>query len=193
MLFPQIETERLILRTYRPDDLATVYDLCSDPHVTRFFHESYTVDRADILASLPRRRKRWQTQGFGQLGVFEKSAERLIGFCGLQFLDETTEVEIYYGFFKDVWGRGFATEAANAVLRFGFENVNLEQIVAATHHENIASHKVLHKIGMTRSETEREIYGIKAVFFSLSRANFKLIFEAYKLDYEEISDEELNV
>ena len=188
MLLPQIETERLRLRTYRTEDLETVFRLCSDENITRFFHENYSVSRADILASLPRRRNRWKTQGFGQLGVFEKQSENLVGFCGLQYLDKTSDVEVYYGFFKDFWGKGLATEAARAVLRFGFERANFDRVCAVTHPRNTASKKVLLKLGMTAREDERDFYGVKSAFYVLPRSDFKFGVSHYNLDYEQVED-----
>ena len=89
MFLPQIETERLKLRIHKTEDLETVYRMFFDAHITRFFHEDFSVSRADVPAGLPRRRSRRQSRGFGQLGVFEKSTGQLIGFCGLQYLDKT--------------------------------------------------------------------------------------------------------
>lgn len=185
MLLPQIETERLRLRVCRSEDLETVYRLCSDPNITRFFHAEYSVNRADVLASLPRRLMCWKTQGFGQFGVFDKTDGNLIGFCGLQYLDKTPNVEIYYGFFKEFWGKGLATEAARAVTRFAFEIVKLEQIVAVTHYENAASQRVLRKIGATCESEDREFYGVKAAFFVLKRDEFSIDSSVYKLEFEQ--------
>lgn len=185
MLLPQIETERLRLRAYRSEDLETVYRLCSDPDITRFFHAEHSVNRADVLASLPRRLMRWKTRGFGQFGAFDKTDDSLIGFCGLQHLDKTPDVEIYYGFFKKFWGKGLATEAARAVARFGFENAKLERIVAVTHRENAASQRVLKKIGATCEGEDREFYGVKADFFVLKRDEFSIDSSAYKLEFEQ--------
>jgi RimJ/RimL family protein N-acetyltransferase len=187
MLVPVIETKRLLLRTYKTQDLETVYLLCSDPEVTQFFSTEYKVNREDILASLPRRLKRWQTQGFGQFGVFEKKSNKLIGYCGMQYLEEKSEVEIYYGLFKEYWLKGLATEAAMAVLRFGFEELNLPQIVAVTHPENLSSHKVLQKIGMKRGDNA-EFYNTEAAYFSVVRADYKNNINSYKLSFEKLAE-----
>ena len=106
MQLPQIKTDRLLLRMYRPEELETVFKLCSDPHITKFFPDFYTVEHENVMTSLPRRIGRWRDQGFGQFGVFDRESEKLLGYCGLQYLDNTGEVEIYYGFFKDHWGKG---------------------------------------------------------------------------------------
>lgn len=186
MLLPKIETGRLILRTYKQEELEAVYRLCSDPDVTRFFSAEYKINRENVLASLPRRRERWRKQGFGQLGVFTKS-EELIGFCGLQYLDASTDVEIYYGFYKEYWGRGIACESATAVLRFAFEELKQNKIVAVCHPENFASHKVLLNLGFSKGE-DANFYNTPAAFFSLHKEDFKIEDDFFVLTYEE-SDE----
>lgn len=187
MKVPQIETERLLLRTYTIEDLKTVYILITDPDVTRFFPKDYSVKKADVLASLPKRMEKWRTQGFGQLGVFDKKSKKLIGYVGLQFLDRTSEVEIYYGFFKDFWGKGIATEAAKAMLRFGFEEVRLEKIVGVTRPENFASQKVLTRLGFRQGEMKR-FYNVDTAYFSLLRENYAPDEARYDLSYAKIDD-----
>jgi ribosomal-protein-alanine N-acetyltransferase len=190
MWLPEIETERLWLRMYQPDELETVYRLITDADVTRFFPRppGYVITREDVLASLPLRLERWRTPGFGQVGVFEKDTEQLIGYCGLQYLDKTPEVEIYYGFFKEAWGKGVATEASKAFLRFGFEAVKLEKIVGVTHPDNFPSQKVLLKIGLKQEKAWRRFYKADLVYFSLSRVDFQPDGAKYNLTLTEIDD-----
>jgi len=186
MLLPIIETERLFLRMYRADDLESVYRLITDENVTRFFPDYYSVNEADMLASLPRRTERWRKYGFGQLGVFDKSSGNLIGYCGLQPLDETGEIEIYYGFYKDFWGKGLATEGANAVLRFGFEHAELPGIAGVTHLENADSQKVLRRLGMKQGK-DGHFYNLDAAYFSISREDYRRYDHTfYKLDFCEV-------
>lgn len=188
MLIPKIETERLLLRMYNADELEDVYRLITDPDVRRFLPD-YTIEKEDVLTSLPRRLERWREMGFAQLGVFEKASEKLTGYCGLQYLDKTPEVEIYYGFFKGFWGKGYATEAAKALLRFGFEEAKLEKIVGATHLENFSSQNVLKKIGLKQEKELRQIYGVDSVRFSLLRTDYKPDdAEKYDLTYTKIDD-----
>ena len=89
--------------------------------------------------------KRWRERGFGLWSVSEKNSDEMFGYCGFQYFDETLDVEISFAYFEDFWGRGFAAEAANAALKFGFEKLSLVRIFAATHPENIASRRVLKK------------------------------------------------
>ena len=186
MLLPEIETERLLLRMYQAEELESVYNIITDKNVTKFFPAYYSVEKADVLNSLPRRIKRWQNYGFGQLGVFDKSDEKLIGYCGLQPLDDREEIEIYYGFYKNFWGRGLASKAARAFLRFGIEHAKLPEIVAVTHPENVVSQKVLLKLGMKQRENIR-VYDLPAAYFSLSRDEFKKTYaEFYEINFTEI-------
>jgi ribosomal-protein-alanine N-acetyltransferase len=185
MPLPQIETERLLLRMYRSEELETVYHLCTDADVARFFPFSHEIKKEDVLTSLPRRTERWRTQGFGQLGVFNKADEKLIGYCGMQYLDNTEDVEIYYGLFKDWWGKGLATEAAKAVLRFGFEEVKLKRVVAVTHPENAPSHKVLLRLGL-KQEENAHFYNTDVSYFTISSEDFKPDAGIYKLSFQEI-------
>lgn len=187
MQFPIIETERLILRTYVQADLETVYRMVSDPEIRRFFPEGPDIKRDDILASLPRRMDFWKQNGFGQFGVFEKAGGKMAGYCGLKYLDQTEEVEIYYGFFRESWGKGYATESATAVLKFGFQETPLERIVGVTHTENHASQKVLEKIGLRR---EKQIfgYGMDLIYFSLDREKYTASVALYSLSFKEEDD-----
>lgn len=169
--FPEIETERLCLRMYRQEDLATVYEIASDPQVRRYFPEGSTIERDDILASLLRRIDYWRQNGFGQFGVFEKSSGKLVGYCGLKNLENTEEIEIYYGYARESWGKGYATEAAAAVLRFGFEEAGLERIVAVTHTENTTSQRVIEKIGL-KWERCAVFYGLDVNYSGLLKAEY---------------------
>lgn len=187
MFVPKIETERLLLRMYEPDELEEVYRLMTDADVRRFLPER-EIAKEEVLASLPRRLQRWREQGFAQLGVFEKDTGKLTGYCGLQYLDDTPEVEIYYGFFKPFWGRGCATEAARALLRFGFEEAKLEKIVGATHPENFASQNVLKRIGLKQEKEHRHLYGVDSVYFSLWREDYRPDEAKYNLSFTKTDD-----
>jgi RimJ/RimL family protein N-acetyltransferase len=188
MLLPRIETERLLLRIYVQEELEEVYRLITDRDVRKFLPER-SIEKREDLASLTRRLDNWRTNGFAQLGVFEKQSGKLIGYCGLQYLDKTPEVEIYYGFFKEAWGKGCATEAATALLRYGFEEAKLAKMVGVTNQANIASQKVLRKIGLKQEKDLRKIYGQDSNYFRLFREDYKPDAAAkYELSFTKIDD-----
>jgi ribosomal-protein-alanine N-acetyltransferase len=88
--------------------------------------------------------------------VADRANEHLLGWCGLGVLDETGEVEVKYLLRPDSWGRGLATEAARQSLGYAFGEAGLDLVIGLTHPENIASQRVLEKIGLTF--TNRAVY-----------------------------------
>jgi ribosomal-protein-alanine N-acetyltransferase len=90
----------------------------------------------------------FERNGFGFWGVFERDQDELVGFCGLRFIGQTSDVEILYATAPRLWGRGYATEAAGAVLRWAFESTDLIRIFAGADAPNAASFRVMQKLGM---------------------------------------------
>ena len=86
--------------------------------------------------------------------VDHKADHELIGWCGLGPLEfDPSVIELFYGFSTDYWGNGYATEAAQAMLRYGFDTIGLSEIVAVHAPENVASQKVISKLGMVYRKT----------------------------------------
>ena len=107
----------------------------------------------------------------------------MIGYSGFQYLDNTPQLEVLFGFLKDYWGHGFATEAANACLRFGFEELRCSKVYAVTHPENRASRCILEKVGMA-FDKKSEHYRIDSITYKVSRDEYTPSKDFYKLDYE---------
>jgi ribosomal-protein-alanine N-acetyltransferase len=183
--FPQIETARLLLRPPLVDDAEVLSTIWSDPEVTKFIPIILFRTRDEIKEFIPVTLERWEERGFGMFSVMTKKDGAMIGYCGLQFLNGSNEVEIYYGFSKEAWDNGFATEAARAVLRFGFEEVKLEHIAGVTQPENAASQKVLEKIGLERHAENRKFYDNECAYFTASRKDYSPDEAFYSLTYGE--------
>lgn len=174
MNLPCIETERLFLRVYKPEDLDALYAVRNDSDVCQYFPAYYSPpSKEDLSEGIVRHTRRWRETGFGEFAVIEKASEKLIGYCGLMYFDNTEEIEIYYGFPKKYWGRGFATEAARAVLKFAFDKVNPAYIVAVTNPKNIASQKVLEKIGL-KFQGDITCYQMNCSYFRICREEFEI-------------------
>ena len=143
-----LETERLILRTFTMDDAILIYELNHDPAVTRYtFDPVKNIDQArEILEKtiLPQ----YALYNHGRWAVHLKKGFEFIGWCGLKARPERNEIDLGYRFRKEFWGKGYATEAAYACLKFGFERLNLSRIVGRAVVANEASLKVLEKCGM---------------------------------------------
>jgi len=142
------ETRRLILGQFTEDDARLILDLNSDPEIVKYVHEPVltTDDQAKkIIADiiLPQYKN-----NLGRWATYTKSNNEFIGWCGLKYLADKDEIDLGYRFKKNAWGKGYATEAAKHTLDHGFNNLDLKLIIGRAHIENMASIKVLEKIGM---------------------------------------------
>lgn len=149
-----LQTDRLLIRPFTPADLDDFFRLVSDPDVTR-----YTGDRGTTIEEVKQGLEErvfgdYRKYGFGRWATVLKENGQLIGFAGLKYLPELNEVDLGYRFFKEYWGRGLATEASLAIVRYGFEQLGLQQIIGITQVENTASGKVLEKLGFKLQRTE---------------------------------------
>lgn len=162
----EIETTRLLLRAFKPDDVDKLYLIRSDPDVMKTLPAVRPRSREETLLVMNRHNERWNEQSFGVWAVEHKEHGKLIGYCGLQYLEDTPEVEILYGLAKDYWGGGLTTEAARASLRYGFEEARLDYIVAIVLPDNLASRRVMEKIGM-RYEGETRNFGVDCARYAI--------------------------
>jgi RimJ/RimL family protein N-acetyltransferase len=164
-----VETDRLLLREFVPDDLEAFCRLVSDPDVTRFTGDG-GKSRDEVKQGLEERVfADYRKYGYGRWATVLKATGRVIGFAGLKYLDEVDAVDLGYRFFKEYWGRGLATEASAAVLRHGFESLGLERVIGITDVENQASIRVLEKLGFAYQDT-RTHRGHQVAWYVLHRA-----------------------
>lgn len=142
-----LETTRCYLRELTIDDAQLFYDLNADEDVIK-----YTGDKAFNSVESARQflanYKPYQEYGFGRWAVIDKKTNKFIGWCGLKYSVDLNEVDLGFRFHKKYWNQGFATETAQACLDFGLKQLNLTKIVGRAMEANIASVKVLEKIGM---------------------------------------------
>ena len=164
------ETERLILRKFEErEDVEAVYALRSDADVMRFIREPQNHD--ETINWLKLVSSQWTDHQIGFCAVIEKCSGELAGWCGLWRLKETGEGEVGYALAKKFWGKGYAVEAAERFLRYGFNELNLETIVAVAHPENTASRRVMEKLGM-RFDYTGEFYNRQLVHYSITKKGF---------------------
>ncbi|MBE2230520.1 MAG: GNAT family N-acetyltransferase [Chitinophagaceae bacterium] len=143
-----IKTNRLLLRTFEPGEGALIYRLNEDPEVTRYTGDPVRdiVHGEEVLQQviLPQ----YIRYGYGRWAVELTETNEFIGWCGLKYRPERKETDLGYRFFQTAWGRGYATEAAQASVRFGLEVAGLQRIVGRAMPGNRASVRVLEKCGM---------------------------------------------
>src|SRR5829696_8339260 len=112
----KIETERLLMRQYAPEDADAHLRFISEPEFGRHFPTSFQPTRDRVLVAIGRFMEHWHQLGYGVWALELKGEGRLVGYCGLRHLLPTDEVELLYGADRAYWGRGLVTEAARASL-----------------------------------------------------------------------------
>jgi len=150
---PRLETDRLVLRRWDLDaDLDPFAAMCADPDVMRYIGDGSTQTRAECVDRLRAFEASWRERSFGLFAAELTATGEMIGFAGLAVPDFLPEimpsVEIGWRLARAHWGRGYATEAARAVLTFALDRVGLDRIVSAHAVGNEASANVMRKIGM---------------------------------------------
>ncbi len=144
-----LETARLRIRPLREADFEALYRIFCDAEMMRWVGQGTAFSRIEARERLLKHIERMATTGYGLLAVELKETGEVIGDSGLFPVEgDPPEVEVAYHFVREHHGRGYATEAARAVLEYGFGAMGLERIVAFCYPENIASKRVMLKIGM---------------------------------------------
>ena len=151
-----IETARLILRPWRDSDREPFARMTADPRVMEFYPSLLTREQSD--AFIDRVQANLQRDGFTFLAAEIRETGELIGFTGLSIATFpapfTPCVEVGWRLAAEHWGAGYATEAGRAALRFGFDELQLKEIVAFVAVPNIRSRRVAEKLGMTRDPAD---------------------------------------
>ena len=144
-----LETSRLILKVASIEEAPSIMELNADYEVVRFTGDLPTVT-IQATEELIKRRflEQFEKYKMGRFSVYLKDGSYL-GWCGLRFVPETSEVDLGFRFKKKYWAQGFATEASEACLKYGFEILKLKRIMAEAMPENTASIKVMQKLKMT--------------------------------------------
>jgi ribosomal-protein-alanine N-acetyltransferase len=165
-----LETKRLILRLLTLDDLDALAALYQDPEVRKYFPEG-TLTYEETKEELEWIIEVYYGQyGYGLWATIHKETGELIGRCGLLpwTIDERQEVEVAYMLAKAYWGQGLATEAAQAILQYAFEQLPVSRLICLVDPDNQASRHVAEKIGMTL-EKEGDIQGYQTALYSISK------------------------
>jgi RimJ/RimL family protein N-acetyltransferase len=146
-----------------PEDAELAYLLNSDPEVIQYTGDD-PFESVEEAKTFLENYASYRTYGFGRWGVILKETNEYLGWCGLKYTPELDEFDIGYRLMKKFWGKGYATEAAEACIKLGFEQFNMQTIVGRAMPANAASVRVLQKIGLTylenrvTEETEEVIY-----------------------------------
>ncbi|MDT5158367.1 MAG: hypothetical protein QOC99_935 [Acidobacteriota bacterium] len=165
----ELETARLRLRMFTPEDLDALCEITRDPEVMRYIGHGRTLTRDETHFNLQAIISAFRRRGFGRWALVKKDGGALVGYCGLSLSNDEVGVELAYLFAKAEWGKGLATEAGRACLRYGFEKMlGLESIAGLTRGANLKSRRVLERLGM-KYLRDGHFYGYDCVWYTVRR------------------------
>ncbi|MDZ8261115.1 GNAT family protein [Nostoc sp. ChiQUE01b] len=145
--FPQLETERLLLRETTLQDAEATFAVFCDPSVTQFHNLDTFTSIKEAIVVIERRAKRFERGDAIRWGIARKQDNVLIGSCGFTWNPQEHSAEVGYELASTFWRQGIMTEAMDTILQFGFQKMGLRFFVAQVMLENIASKKLLEKLG----------------------------------------------
>lgn len=168
----RIETARLRLRPFTLDDVDDLHRLWTEPGVRQYLWDDEEIPPQRVESIIETSIASFAAKGFGLWAVLPEAEDRLIGFCGFWFFHEPPRLELLYGMATAYWNKGLATEAALAMMRYGFESLAMERIEASTDAANLASVRVMKRTGMSFWKRE-DTNGLDTIYYAISREAFE--------------------
>ena len=169
---PTIETQRLSLRPFREADVPALFDLLQDPDVVRYVGDRRVPTLQESWRSVAGWLGHWAMRGYGQWAVEERGRGRLIGRAGIINPAEWPGPEVGYLLGREWWGHGYATEAANAAMDWGFREIGFEELISLIDPENHRSIAVATRLGESlRGETTLLVTPV--LTYGLSRGDWE--------------------
>ena len=144
-----LETERLVLRPVSADEVGSLHRISNEPNVRLYLWDDEPISEATVKSLIAQGARMFSKERIGVFGIRMHGREALLGFCGFVRLEGMEESELWYELTQEVWGRGLATEAARACVRYAFEDVGMERVIAGADAPNTASLRVIEKLGMS--------------------------------------------
>ena len=152
-----LETDRLILRELKSSDAEAFFAMDHNPKVHQYLWNKPVQKIEETIEVITFVRQQYVDNGIGRFAIILKKANEFIGWAGLKYNTEEVNhkinfYDIGYRLDEKFWGKGYASEASFAWLKYAFETMNIKTIEAAAHAENVASNRILQKMGMQMTE-----------------------------------------
>jgi RimJ/RimL family protein N-acetyltransferase len=163
MEIPTLRTDRLVLRGFEASDLDEFAGIWADPVVTKYL--GGPVDRGEAWQRLSMHVSHWVLLGYGRWALAERRGDQFVGWSGVLHLEGYSEPEVGWVLRRDCWGRGYATEAAGAALRWAVQTRGLGDLISAIHPENQASILVADRLGAQLWCREPDAGGVEQVLY----------------------------
>ena len=169
MTVPELETSRLLLRGFRDEDGEAWAEICADEELMRWIGRE-PMDRGDAWRHMAELSGHWALKGFGQWALEERRSGELVGRAGLYRPPDWPGLEVGWLVRRDRWGRGYATEAGAAAVRYAFERLGADHVLSLITVENAASRRVAEKLGAVASGPI-DLRGHTMTVFRIDRAS----------------------
>jgi ribosomal-protein-alanine N-acetyltransferase len=169
--YPSLQIPGLTLRLLQTEDAGTLQRIYQAEGVLRYFPNPAPPSLEKVERFIANQQVHWDQHGYGNWGLLPDGKAEIIGWAGLQYLPELDETEVGFLLDRPFWGKGYATEAALASLRFGFEHCELDHTIALVHPENHASRRVIEKCGMEVVDS-LTLWGIELMRFQIIKKDF---------------------
>jgi ribosomal-protein-alanine N-acetyltransferase len=165
----EIYTERLLLRKFDICDFENYYNILKQEEVSMWLGSGKRKSQDDVKRIMKNFENHWIENDYGVWAVINRQTNELIGQCGFNILEDTKETELLYAFDPKFWGRGYATEASIAAIKFLSENFKLNRLVSLVYPNNDMSSNVIKKIGFEYKGIE-EHFGAELLYYELDLA-----------------------
>ena len=168
----ELETARLRLRLFRPEDLDPMCEITSNPEVMRYIGYGHPLTREQTETNLNTIMRGFRRRGYGRWALERRDAGRLIGYCGLSSGNPEVGIELAYMLARAEWGKGLALEAGRAALRYAFEALGVASVAGLTLHGNQRSQTVLERLGLKFVRNAR-YYDFDCVHYAIGREDWR--------------------
>jgi ribosomal-protein-alanine N-acetyltransferase len=164
--FPNLQTERLVLRQLTLEDTDFIFHHFSDPEVTQYLMDEPPVANVEEAQAIIKYYLDPEGKTHNRWGIIRKADHRLIGTCGFHKWDKAHfRTEIGYDLAPDCWGQGFMTEVLRAVINNGFERMKINRIDAMVYINNPRSIQLLQKLGFKQEGVLRDYFCLNETFY----------------------------
>lgn len=170
--FIEIISEPFYLRPLLESHLDEIHAIWTNGQVRRYLFDDIIIPIEATLEEIKNSILSFEQNKYGLWVVFFKNASKMIGFTGYRNFHEPPELQLIYGLLPDYCGKGYATILAKLMLKYGFEELKFDEIVASADVPNVASIKVMQKSGM-RFEKQVVIDGLDTIYYKLENVNYK--------------------
>lgn len=178
----RIESHRLGFKKIDKDSFDFLQNYLSRSDTTKYLTLGRPYNNAEVEQYIAKRMAHWKQHGFGMYLLYLRPADECIGYCGLEYANETNYVDLRYGLVLKHWGKGFAKEAVLKCIEYGFTELELETIYGVAVPENIASIAVLLKAGLQEVDDVR-FYEEKVKYFRIRHKDWQKKVENGNLRY----------